>query len=275
MQALLSLLQSVPDVVWSGIVASVLTLSGVLLSNRSNTHRLRIQLQHDAAEKAKERTATLRRETYLRAAEELVRLNAYFAGLPQVDISKINPSEWMQGFFTTAARLQLVAEPKTALLVNKLAAAYAELVFTVMTAIRPVADAKSDIGIADALYDKSQAEVNRLLAEITKQRESGQPNQEVVSALRQSFDFQQSQAAKFAADRSAAWTRFNAASALFQKTLLIEVRDLGMKQIPVMVEIRRDLGLTGDLSEIEAFMREQWKKMETKFNALLASLEDA
>lgn len=72
-------LKSVPDVIWSGLLASFLTLGGVLLSNRGYTQRLRLQLDHDAAEKTKERTAILRRETYLRAAEELVRVNAYLA----------------------------------------------------------------------------------------------------------------------------------------------------------------------------------------------------
>lgn len=274
MQTLLALIQSIPEVVWSGIVASVLTFSGVLLSNRSNTERLKIQLQHDSIEKSKERTATLRRETYLRAAEEMVRLNAYLAGLPQVDITKANPTEGMQGFFTSAARLQLVAEPKTALLVNKLAAAYAELILTVMIAIRPVADARSDISIADALYDKSQIEITRLLAEMARQRESGQPNEDVVKALRTSFDFQLAQSEKFATDRSDGWARFNSASVSFQRTLLTEIRDIGLRQIPVMVEIRRDLGLTGDLSEIEAVMREQWKVMEQRFNILLATMKD-
>ena len=61
MEFLLSFLSSIPAVVWSGLIASFLTLGGVLISNRSNTNRLLLQLQHDATEKTKERTAALRR----------------------------------------------------------------------------------------------------------------------------------------------------------------------------------------------------------------------
>ncbi len=274
MHAIFTLIQAIPNVVWSGIIASILTLSGVLLSNRSSTHRLNIQLQHDATEKAKERMATLRRETYLNAAEELVRMNVYLASLPQVDITKANASDGMQGFFTSAARLQLVAEPKTAFLVNQLSAGYAELLILLMGALRPVADAKSEIDIAKAMYDQSQVEINRLTNDLSKQYESGQPNQKIIQVLQASFDFQLSQSAKFESDRSIAWSRFNRSSAHFQKVLLTEIRDLGFKQIPVMIEIRRDLGLTGDLQEMEAFMRAQWKKMEAQLDALLASLGD-
>lgn len=87
-------------------------------------------------------------------------------------------------------------------------------------------------------------------------------------------DFQQSQASPFANDRITAWSRFYRASAQFQSALLTEIGDLGLRQIPVMVEIRRDLGLTGNLQEIEEFVREQWKKMEAHLIALLASMED-
>ncbi|MEO8023380.1 hypothetical protein [Polaromonas sp.] len=272
MQHLLDLLASIPNVVWSGLIASILTLSGVFLSNRSNTDRLLLQLKHDAAEKAKERTGALRRETYLRAAEELAKINAHISSLPQVDITKVNAAEGMQGFFTAAARLQLVAEPKTALLVNKLAARYAELVFTVMTNLVPVANAKSDIGIADDHYTKAQAEITRLLSEMAKQNETGAPNQDVFRALSRSFDYQSARADEHAKRRGEAWTRFNSASVSFHRAILTEIRDIGGQQIQVMVEIRRDLGLTGDLTEIEQFMKEQWIKMERRFDELLHAL---
>ena len=118
MTDLICFLQSIPDVIWSGLIASVLTLSGVLISNWSNTSRLKLQLQHDADQKTTERTATLRRDVYLSAAEELTKANTYLGSLAQIDLAKTNPAEGMQGFFGAAAKLQLVAEPKTALLVK-------------------------------------------------------------------------------------------------------------------------------------------------------------
>jgi len=55
--------------------------------------------------------------------------------------------------------------------------------------------------------------------------------------------------------------------------LLAQLEDIGAKQIPVMVEIRRDLGLTGDLVEVEAHMRSQWLRMEAHFDALILQLK--
>lgn len=273
MTTFIALLQSIPDVIWSGVIASILTLSGVLISNRSNTNRLKLQLQHDADEKAKERTATLRREVYLRTAEELVKANAHLASLPQLDLAKANLADGMQGFFSAAARLQLVAEPKTALLVSQLSSEYGELIFKLMSHLIPVGQSKADIQISDDLYTKAQSEVTRVLAEISKANESGKPDPQIFQALDSSFKFQQSRANRYADERNTAWANFNQHSHAFQRYLLGQLKDIGAKQIPVMVEIRRDLGLTGDLVEIEAHMRSQWLRMETHFDALILQLK--
>lgn len=272
MATALSFLASIPDVIWSGVIASVLTLSGVLISNRSNTNRLKLQLQHDANEKAKERTALMRREVYLRVAEELVKANAHLAGLPQLDLSKTNLADGLQGFFGAAARLQLVAEPRTALLVSQLVAEYGELVFKLMTHLVPVSKARSDIQIADDHYSKAQFEVTRILGEMARLHESGKPDPIVFQALESSFKFQQEQSSKFAADRNGAWTRCNQSNVAFQKYMLSQIRDLVPRQIPVIVEIRRDLGLTGDLAEVETHLRLQMKRMEEHFDSLIVKL---
>lgn len=270
---LIALLNSIPNVIWSGLIASALTLSGVFISNRSNTNRLKLQLQHDANENAKERTASLRRDVYLRTVEEMVKANSHLASLPQLDLSKSNIGDGLQGFFSAAARLQLVAEPQTALLVNKLAGEYGELIFKLMTHLTPASQTKIDIQVADDLYSKAQTEVTRILAEMAKLSESGKPNPEAFQALNTSFTFQQGQASKYADERSDAWKRFNQHNVIFQKFLLSQLRDIGSKQIPVMIEIRRDLGLTGDLAEIEAHMKQQGLRIEAQFDALIASLD--
>lgn len=152
MALLISLLASIPGVIWSGVVGAALALCGVLVSNRGNTARLRIQLDHDAREKGKERTAALRRDVYQRVVEELVKANVHLAGLPSLDPTKVNIGEGLQGFFSTAARLQLVAEPKTALLMNTLVSEYGELLIDLMAELMPVHAAQSDIQIADRQY---------------------------------------------------------------------------------------------------------------------------
>lgn len=274
MRLVIDFLRSIPDVVWSAVIASVLTLSGVLISNWSNTGRLRIQLQHDAAEKAKERTAALRRDVYLCVAEELTKATSHLAWLPQSDLTKTNAADGFQGFFAAAARLQLVAEPKTALLVNQLVSAYGELLLRLMARLMPLQKVRVDISISDDLYNKAQAEVTRVLAEMARFNEAARVDDAIFGALQRAFDAHQGQAKEYAARRSASWDQFHRLNVEFCRQLMTELRAVGEQQIPVMIEIRRDLGLTAELGAFREQMGAQWNRMMAQLDTTLSSLRD-
>ncbi len=53
------------------VVGSLFTIVGVILTNASNTRRLRIQHEHEQYLESKERDASLRRDTYLAAIEAI------------------------------------------------------------------------------------------------------------------------------------------------------------------------------------------------------------
>jgi hypothetical protein len=267
------LLHSVPDVIWSGIIASVLTLSGVLISNHSNTTRLKTQLTHDREEKIKERTLSLRREVYLKATEELVQLNAFLASLPQQDITKGNLGEGFVGFQTASARLQLVAEPKTTLLAMRLSATYGELFLELTHHLMVLGKAKTDIQIADELYTKANNEVQRILSAMTQHNETGRSDQQASEPLQRSFAFSQEQASKFAASRSEGWVSFNQGNIAFMRYLFSRIREIAPQQMKLMVEIRRDLSLLGDLSELEEEMQKQLDHIAEKLNHFLQAME--
>lgn len=272
MMDLIRLLQSIPDVVWSGVIAACLALSGVLISNRSNTNRLKLQLQHDAAQKAAERSTHLRREVYLRAAEELTKANTCLASLPQADFTQVNATMGLQGFFAEAAKLQLVAEPHTALLVNQLVAEYGELLLKLLSIIMPLQRARTDIAICNDLYNQAQSEVKRVLAEMTKFNEQAQTNSAVFEALQRSFAFHQSQSERYSIQRTQHWKEFNKGNITFCRCLAIEMKRLGELQIPVLIAIRQDLGLTGELETFKAQMQANNDRMATQLDALIKTL---
>jgi hypothetical protein len=274
MTTLICFLKSIPDVIWSGLIASVLTLSGVLISNWSNTSRLRLQLRHDSDQKATERTAALRRDVYLLATEELTKANSYLGSLAQIDLAKTNAVEGMQGFFAAAAKLQLVAEPKTALLVNQLVADYAEILLKIMASLLPLQSLRADIAICNDLYEQAQVEVKRILAEMAKFNESVQTDGAIFKALQRAFDFQQSQAQLYASERSEHWDNFNKLNVEFCRSLIPEMQRLGEIQIPVLVEIRRDLGLTGELDAFRAQMQANAERMKNQLENLLNAIQN-
>lgn len=265
----------IPDVIWSGVIASLLTLSGVLISNRSNTNRLRIQLDHDSNEKKRERNAVLRKEVYLETVEELTKAHAHLGNLAQLDPEKENLGDGMQGFFSSAAKLQLVAESSTALLVNELVGKYGSFLMRAIARAIPLHQARAQIKIEDHLYDQAQSQVIRVLGEMTKFNESAQSDEGVFNALYRSYEGFQKQAETHANLRHQAWEDFNHRVAPFSIWLISELMKIGHEQIVVIVEVRRDLGLTTDLDVFRAQMEEQWQKMSSELEAMLHDLKAA
>lgn len=266
---ILKSLGEVPDVVWSGIIASLLTFIGVMLSNGSNTKRLNIQLNHDAKEKAKERTAVLRRDVYLKAIEELNRVNTKLVALAQADFVNSNPTNDLQDFYAAASKLQLIAEPETSILASKLVAAYGILTMRLLARLGPLNDIKIEISISDRAYDVAVAEVNRVLEKQRLLVESGQPDQIQMAALNNAYDFSSSQAKNYADQRAAAWESFHQHHVEYVKMVMRELKIIGEQHPPLMIAIRRDLGLTEEIEILKEHLDSQWKEMEEVVNESL------
>jgi hypothetical protein len=88
---LLTLIQGIPATFWGIVLGSLLTVIGVVLTNASNTRRLRLQHEHERAMESKNRDLNLRKEVYLAAMEAvsagMVAVGRYSdLGIPQQEL---------------------------------------------------------------------------------------------------------------------------------------------------------------------------------------------
>lgn len=272
MNAVIEFLDSIPDVVWSGLLASVITLAGVFLTNRSHTKRLRLQLQHDATEKQRERIAQLQREVYLRAAEEMPRAMNYLTTLGGRDFAAANDD--LKEFFAASSKLQLVAAPDTALLANRLTEQFGMLLLNVFERAMPLQEAKSDIALSDSMLKTSQGHVTRLLGEMERFNTVGDGHPRTFHTIQQNLEFHQAQAEKFAQDNFDAWDRYNKHNVDLMRYVIPEMQRLGEIHIPLAIALRKDLGLTAELATWEAQLRRQWVGMEGELSGFLDRMEE-
>lgn len=271
---LAALLASVPDVIWSGIIGSVLTLLGVMLVNWSNTTRLKLQLAHDSEEKVRQRRAELRKGVYLSVVEEMVKASSHLASLPQANVSNDMMAP-LQGFFAAAAKLQMVAETETAILVGDLVSTYGELMFSVMGLAAPVQAARADADRDRTFYDKCQSEVERLLAAMKQHNESGNADHEAFERLNRSYEFASSQAEKYSSQQSEHLQKATTHQLTFVRALVPQMKAVGLKTMNVSIQIRRELELDSDPEALSAQLKLQWQRMDAALENLLQSLERA
>lgn len=268
------LISQVPNVVWSGLIASLLTLTGVFISNASNTKRLKVQLAHDASEKAKERTGKLRQEVYLLVAEELGKANKLLGSMGSVDLLQGSPLDDMQGLFSAANKLQLVAEPQTALLVGELNASYGAAVLRLLTASNPLRKNRMHIEITSKLYEQMREQVEHYQAAMSDLIDSGQVDEREYKHIKDRLDFHSAQMEKYAEERNALWEENTGLHMQFVQMLINEMKPLNAMYVSAIMAIRSDLGLPAERREFEEQMMNQWKIMENELNNALAALKN-
>jgi len=264
----------IPNVVWAALLASGLTLLGVMLSNRSNTKRLIKQLSHDSTEKEKDRINALRKDVYLRVAEESAKVNGYLGKIPQLDPAKENIADGLSEFFGVAAKLQLISEPQTSNLIGELVTRYGEILMVLLAKASPIHSLNTDIRIASDFYDRNQTEVSRALAEMTQLNESGEKNPARFSALERSFKAAQEAADNFHSKRSEAYAKHAVAMRDYMITLFKEIQSVARLQMQLSAAIRNELNLATDMAAYEERLQANFERMDKAVQGLLAHLED-
>ena len=270
---LFDLLSSIPSAVWTGILASLSALAGVLLANKSNADRLKTQLQHDAEEKSRQRLADLRRDVYLAAAEELVKANGFLGAIAQTDLTKPDLAAPIQGFVAAAAKVQLVSHSATTPLVADLVATFSEALFKALVLAKPIQDARSNAKIADELYQTQQAEIGRILIAMREQRESGNDDPQAFARLDRSFTVARTRSDEHANERDAQQRRLVESQLEFMRMFSPTIKDIGGKSVRVTVAMRRELDLDSDVADFEALQNSQWARMNAAFESFSKSID--
>lgn len=265
-------LKSVPDVIWSGIVASGITLAGVVLSNGGNNRRLKIQLEHDSREKSKEKINNLRREVYLKAVEDIEITNVHIGNMAIRDISTVNMSTEFQSITASMAKLKLVAEPETARLAGELSSAFGVLFLKLLPRLLPLQAAKTDIEINDSAYVGSFSEASRILREIHKFNEEGRQDEAIFQILQKSHEFFLNQSQQHADARALAYDVHQARLLDFNAALMPEMKELSKVQLMVMIAIRKDLGIACDVEALQRQLERHWAVMGAEYGNTMSQI---
>lgn len=272
-EQLISYLKDIPNVVWSGIVASCITLFGVMLSNGSNTKRLKLQLDHDAREKSKDKINNLRKEVYLKAIEDIEATNIHISTLANRDLTNSNMNAEIQAIGASIAKLKLVAEPETARLAGELSAALGALFLKLLPRLIPLMEAKSEIEINDSAYISSSAEASRIMREMHKFNEEGRQDANIFQTLQKSHEFFCDQAQQYADARAIAYDVRNAKMHEFNAMLIPDMKEISKLQLKLTVAIRKDLGIVSDVADLQRQLERHWAVMEAGLGDVINNLK--
>jgi hypothetical protein len=255
MEEIKSIFEAIPAPLW-GIIGTafgaLLTLTAALVLNSGNNNRLRVQLQHDEREKNTDRMNVMRREVYMDAIAEIIKVSGYLGDLPRGDISSKNVSSDLQNFYVAAAKLSLVSSDQTQRAVDALGVEYSKLIFISLQRLMPLQSASIDKTLHAKYFQDFMNDVSRVSAEITRFNEGGRTELHVFAALERSFNFLMSQAKIQEEKRSEAQIRFDELHAEFNRLLMADMKNISQLQVEVLIAIRKDLGVATDENDLRA-----------------------
>lgn len=214
----------------------------------------------------------MRKDVYLRAAEDLVKASSYLGSLAQTDLTRSNFGSELQNLFVSSAKLSLVAEEETGKAVADLLIAYNGLFFDLLIEIQPISSLKNRIQILSENYEKSQSEIKRILAEMTNQNESGAPDPKRFNALNISFDNQQRISKGLTDERSECFNKLNHLNKKYVLKLINELKEITNLQVPVMACIRKELEINTDVDKYKEQVQRNTERIIRQLDKFLDSM---
>ena len=232
-------LVKVPDVVWSGVLASLITLTGVALANRNSRRQLLDQQAHATAEKSMERQMLLRREVLLEAAAWA---NAAVLSIGNLLLlgKGLKETEKLLSLADTPTRLLVTGNTNT----NR---AFTEILLTHTRALSKLTPTRGKLDDAGRRMNELRAALANALPNDTRAGSQLDELKATIAMLRVEVP------------------------AFFQDTLNV-VRELERQQMPLIVAIREELDFPTDAAFAAAFEKvgiEQVNSMEAMVNEVL------
>jgi hypothetical protein len=273
-------LQGVPAPAWGlagaivGAIAGAYgTLRATRITNESNDKRFKSQLKHDSEQKLKDRVAVLRRDVYLKAAEEIAEINGFLGQLAALDPTNTKAmSEGMLGFFKATAKVSLVASENTRKKVAELSGAYGKLFIELMADASEAHRLKIDINVNRGAYETVNSERMRILAAMRETTET-EDSKYKFQALSNSFERTAKQIDEISAEFSELSDKHNDALATFGASTGRKFAALVELQAEVAASLRAEFDLDVDVEAMKVQFRDEASKAIASGDEFLSKLK--
>jgi len=279
MESITCWLYQIPSTVYAALMASLITLLGVSLSNRAAHKRLINQLAIESDERKQEREISLKKDVYLQAAEELTKAQQYIGSLVNSDLANLQSQQkTLESFFSATSKIHIVGSDETIKSTVDVTKKFTVALLEIMTKAMPLHAIKSDIDEFSNLIDDYSSKREKYLNEMTSFNLSGNRDGELWEKLQDNFNFVQSEIDQSIEERSNKWLEHNKHQRELMVVCTKEALELAELVVPAVISIRKELDLPFDEKEYKLLMKRQSSEAEKVIQSFLSEVagsEDA
>lgn len=261
-----------PDTIWAALLASLLTLGGVLLSDRAQNKRFLKQLEHDRGQRNRERQLHLKQEVFLNASEGLTAIQNSISNMSNLDIEY---SEIGNRFSAGAAAVQkvyVVASNKT---LSALAAYMNDAGVTLLGLLskrNPLWERQAHLKWLRGAIQKAADEKDRLLALMKEANVRGISDAGFWKRLQDMFDFETKQSERWEQERDEAFKVQTKEQLDMLKLCYSEQMRLSHLLTPLLAAVREELELGFDVAAYEKLVQSLAPRAEKAINDLVGEI---
>jgi len=272
---ILTLVEKIPASFWGVVIGSLLSLGGVVASNRANDRRLRQQLAHDRELKTRERELTLRKDIYLDAAEAIATGINSIGNFANLDI----PSDKLTAAYIvkspSIAKVHIIAEKDTtrtvATLVGELGAAYLRLFGKRL----PLLAQKQQIEFLKDQMDSFGRERDRILELMKQHNISGEGDPRKWEILEKNFNFEQQRIDDVIKEHDSLSSVMASRQIDLMRECINETTERSRLMPPVLTAVRAELELPFDETNYVAVIEENIRRQQAAVSEFIEGVQSS
>jgi len=234
---------SLPTVIWSGILAAIISLAGIIISNRSSLERLRTQLRHDGGEKHKDRLTAMRKEVYLQLFTDITLARRHLFALASKTPTIDDLSTPLETVDTQLSKIQLIGSTESMNLARELSFAYAKSFSILLIAAKPFHSLKTEIRLNKQTSDQYWNDCQRIISEINMLNESGEQDDARMDSLKQSLENFRGHYNHFNAQWSEASDRYFNSRDIYMAAAQEQISEIDPIEAKLTAALRDEIGL--------------------------------
>jgi hypothetical protein len=273
-ELILTALKEVPPTFWGVVIGGVISIAGIVITNRAHESRLAQQFSHDEKLKKQDREFTLRQNIYLSAAEAVSAgfqvLNS-FANLDKSDDDILKP--YLEKI-SSIAKLQIIAKEETLRAVMEFITEFNDALTSLMPDRIKLLALKNEILILDNLIQDFGKVRDEMVQRMRQYNIEGKANKQEWGAIKGNFDFEQKRIDEHLKRRSALWEDIYSRQLDLVETSYAKSAKLIDLIGPALLSLRSELDFPGDREAIELIVKSMLSRNQASISKLVADVRD-
>jgi hypothetical protein len=243
---LLNQLSKVPDTIWAAIIASLLTIGGVVLTNLNSRKQQKEALVHDSNQRDREREMSLRKEVYMPAIEAISAFHGLFSRLPDLNLAEREYTSAVQSNSGAIGKIHVIASNETVQSVMRVQQVMTMAFLRSFPIRASLISRKAEIDEFTGLIEQSIQEEVRIIELMKQYNIDGNTDDQRWKMLNENVDFEMKRHSNYEKRKQELLAEQNPALLAFAKDCFDETLKIAELIPHAILAIRKELSLPLD-----------------------------